>query len=803
MANPRRVAWLLVAAQVGVASITYTQSAQAQARPAPTAADDEEDEEDPPSTSANTNGGAANNTAANTAATSTPPAGETPPAAASNNRGHTDFPQSDESETDRDARRERMLPRFSGIDGSIGLVHLSTAEAGSEQTFRFGLLAEYFGTQGFLRPTNNANHPLTTVPDDTSRIGATLTASYSPLRYLEIFTALKSFATSNNREVPTLFQVLGDAQLGAKGVFPITRGFTIGASVAAIFLNRAGGIGLNGDGTSANFRLLSTFDLSQVTSAPIRFHLNLGYQLDNSAQLVRDTEVRRQMAQPGYDATACNNPRLPNGDPNPAWVNNPACHAEITRGERFALGINRADRFNIGIGVDARLNTSVIGFQPFLEWNVPLPVIRSGYLCWLPGTTQSPIPMDDDQCYDGGAPFAAIPSNLTLGTRVWTPYARGLAGILAFDIATGGSGQFVRVLAPNQPWNLYFGLSFAHDFHPRVERISVERIVERVVERDNTPHGGEFVGVITDQETHQPIAHARVEIQGHPEFGIAATDAQGRYRTRRIAPGDYQVHVHMTDYTDNNCPANMPAPTGDSRTTPDTTVNCEIRIAARHGIVAGRVSSNGGAPAAGVVVTLTPQAGITVPQGQSAPAPVTATTGADGTFRFENVLAGTWSIRADHSNTTRASTARSVDVVVRQTAAADIQVANVDDTGISIRGRLVNIAEQVHFENDAATILPDSQVLLERIADFLNRHPELQAIEVQGHTDNRGQRPRNVALSQQRAQAVVTALTNLGVAADRLTARGFGPDRPIAPNLTDAGRARNRRVMFEIKRRGR
>ncbi len=793
MANPRRVAWLLVAAQVGVASFSYTQAAVAQARPTTPPADEGDDEEDPPPTSTAT----ANNS---TAASQTATPASTPSAAP---RGHSDFPSADESESDRESRRERMLPRFSGLDGSIGLVHLSTAEAGSEHTFRFGLLAEYFGSTGFLRPVGNSNHPLTTTPDDTSRIGATLTASYSPLRYLEIFTALRSFATSNNREVPGLFQVLGDAQLGAKGVLPIMRGLTVGASVAAIFLNRAGGIGLNSDGTSANFRLMTTFDLGQVTSAPLRFHLNLGYQLDNSAQLVRDTESRRQMAQPTYNASDCNNPRLPSGDPNPAWVNNPACHAEITRGERFALGINRADRFNIGLGVDARIATSAIGFQPFLEWNVPLPVIRSGYLCWLPGTTMSPIPMDDDQCYDGGAPFAAIPSNLTLGTRVWTPYARGLSGILAVDVATGGSSQFVRVLAPNQPWNLYFGLSFAHDVHPKLERITVERVVERIVERDNTPHGGEIVGVITDQETHQPIAHARVEIQGHPEFGIAATDAQGRYRTRRITPGEYQVHVHMTDYTDNNCPANLPAPTGDSRTTPDTTVNCELRIAARHGIVAGRVSNNAGAAVAGVVVTLTPQAGITVPQGQSAPAPVTATSGADGTFRFENVLAGTWSIRADQSPTTRASASRSVDVVVRQTAAADIQVAAVDATGFRIVGRNVNIPEQVHFANDSADILPDSQTLLERIADFLNRHPELQQLEVQGHTDNRGPRPRNVALSQQRAQAVVTALSGLGVAADRLTARGFGPDRPIAPNLTDAGRARNRRVMFEIKRRGR
>jgi OOP family OmpA-OmpF porin len=66
-------------------------------------------------------------------------------------------------------------------------------------------------------------------------------------------------------------------------------------------------------------------------------------------------------------------------------------------------------------------------------------------------------------------------------------------------------------------------------------------------------------------------------------------------------------------------------------------------------------------------------------------------------------------------------------------------------------------------------------------------------LEVQGHTDNAGNDPYNQTLSES-AKAVVTWLTQHGVAADRLTARGYGKTKPVADNGSDEGRAKNRRV---------
>jgi outer membrane protein OmpA-like peptidoglycan-associated protein len=66
------------------------------------------------------------------------------------------------------------------------------------------------------------------------------------------------------------------------------------------------------------------------------------------------------------------------------------------------------------------------------------------------------------------------------------------------------------------------------------------------------------------------------------------------------------------------------------------------------------------------------------------------------------------------------------------------------------------------------------------------------------HTDNQGGRTKTASLSNERARAVKRYLTQKGVASDRLQARGYGANKPIAPNFTARGRAKNNRVLFVI-----
>ena len=108
------------------------------------------------------------------------------------------------------------------------------------------------------------------------------------------------------------------------------------------------------------------------------------------------------------------------------------------------------------------------------------------------------------------------------------------------------------------------------------------------------------------------------------------------------------------------------------------------------------------------------------------------------------------------------------------------------------------ILEQVQFDTGRSTIKKESDALLDSVAKVLADHPELLRLEVQGHTDNRGAKAMNTKLSDDRAKAVKAALVKRGIAADRLTAKGYGLDKPIADNATEDGRAKNRRVQFIV-----
>ena len=99
----------------------------------------------------------------------------------------------------------------------------------------------------------------------------------------------------------------------------------------------------------------------------------------------------------------------------------------------------------------------------------------------------------------------------------------------------------------------------------------------------------------------------------------------------------------------------------------------------------------------------------------------------------------------------------------------------------------------IHFETGKATILPDSESVLGEVAKMLQQNPDIK-VSVEGHTDNVGSATGNQSLSEKRAQAVVAWLTSHGIAASRLSAKGWGSSKPVEDNNTEDGRAKNRRV---------
>jgi outer membrane protein OmpA-like peptidoglycan-associated protein len=99
----------------------------------------------------------------------------------------------------------------------------------------------------------------------------------------------------------------------------------------------------------------------------------------------------------------------------------------------------------------------------------------------------------------------------------------------------------------------------------------------------------------------------------------------------------------------------------------------------------------------------------------------------------------------------------------------------------------------LNFDTNKWDIRPQDQATLDEVAAALKQTPAMR-VRIEGHTDNAGQAEANKVLSERRARSVMEALTARGVAAGRMTAEGFGQERPVADNRTEEGRAKNRRV---------
>jgi outer membrane protein OmpA-like peptidoglycan-associated protein len=108
------------------------------------------------------------------------------------------------------------------------------------------------------------------------------------------------------------------------------------------------------------------------------------------------------------------------------------------------------------------------------------------------------------------------------------------------------------------------------------------------------------------------------------------------------------------------------------------------------------------------------------------------------------------------------------------------------------------IKDKIYFATGKATIQKRSYGLLKQVADVINKHPNIPLLRVEGHTDDRGGAKFNLSLSQDRAYSVRNFLILNGVSPDRLEAKGYGLDRPLDSNKTSSGRAKNRRVEFNI-----
>ena len=118
---------------------------------------------------------------------------------------------------------------------------------------------------------------------------------------------------------------------------------------------------------------------------------------------------------------------------------------------------------------------------------------------------------------------------------------------------------------------------------------------------------------------------------------------------------------------------------------------------------------------------------------------------------------------------------------------------------VELRDNKIEFKEKIQFEVNKAVIKEESFSLLHDIGEVIKKNPHLKKISIEGHASAEGDPKRNKKLSDDRSKAVLEFLAKKeGIEAARMTAKGWGVEKPIAPNDSEDGREKNRRVEFLV-----
>lgn len=417
----------------------------------------------------------------------------------------------------------------------------------------------------------------------------------------------------------------------------------------------------------------------------------------------------------------------------------------LSAAEEFALDINRYHRLDLGVAIE--LPFPIV--SPFVEYGFALPL----------GVTSLTGP-------DGASVTPTDAMHQALGVGLKVTVVKDLTLLVALDV---GLARSVGLgIAATPPWNLCVGAAFAIDPFQRGEIKLVDTIRER-----RAP-GQAVSGVVTDAETGQPVSGVVIAISGAKP---SATDAKGEYQTLNATGPKVTLVASRDGYKTVEREVGLEA---GKPTRLDLALEAELKRAvftitttAAKKPVKAAVAFVGAGQDRKVETAdgATEPISIELPAGQYV---VTAT--ADGYL----------------------SQTREVQVTPGATLPVAFElVVSPKKSLVVFKGDKIDVLQQVHFATGKATILADSYNLLQQVADVVIKN-NVKLVKVEGHTDNRGDRAVNQALSEARARAVADFLVSQGFERHRVESVGYGDTKPIAPNLTARGRELNRRVEFIV-----
>jgi outer membrane protein OmpA-like peptidoglycan-associated protein len=643
-------------------------------------------------------------------------------------------------ESDEEARwkaRDRSIMESDALNGGVGLLHMQHAQSGAPGQFRLGFNSEFFSA-GFLCST--------TYPCPNT-------------------TAGKPPITSD-----TMNHVGATVSLSATLASFLEAYVSTGAYANSDSANKPSLLQVLGDtnlGLKAFYGINKVFYIGAATELDLvngtgAVGLN-GSGTGGKFRLLATTDLRGMDKHVPLRFSINGTYSLDNTGQVVASTET-ALGNSITRIERFGLEINRVDHFDINLGAETFLVDEHI--RPFVEYGMLIPINRQNYEC-------KPFNQSADQCL---ANDKVAPSKLTIGAR-FLPWKRGFSLLAAMDIGVTGTGNFIEEVAPVAPWTLYIGGGWAIDTQdrPPVEKV---KLVEKTLEAPV----GHVKGFVHELNSDHGVPNAIVAYDNHPEFTSMATGADGRFSTQGLLVGGYKFNVRADGFKDGVCETQL------TTAGQDVQLDCPLESLPKMGTVVGHVTD---------AETHAPVANASIKINDAGGKELRYSTDARGAFKFDSVTPGAITVAADAEGYLALVTTAQV----KARAETDVELSGVKKPKtalVEVTAGEIRIKEQIRFAVDSATILPDSFALMSEIADTLLRNPRIRRVEIQGHTDNSGTADHNKTLSDERANSVRDWLTSHGVASGRLTAQGYGQERPLVPNVTAAMRARNRRVQFKI-----
>ncbi|MBH25103.1 MAG: hypothetical protein CMH57_11735 [Myxococcales bacterium] len=415
------------------------------------------------------------------------------------------------------------------LNAVTGLYHTVSAQTGPVGTYRLALFAQYFTADDVVR-TN----------DENTRFIGNLGFSVTPLEWLEPYLLLMARSNSNTFSSPETVLAQGDMAVGSKVVYPVDKGLYVGGDLRVIALTGAGSTTFDLSAASVKLSALGTFDATELDDpAPVKVHLNLGYFLDNSDQLLPEDEAGRKL--------------IP------------------SRVERFAQGTSAFNQFQIGLGVEVPLEY----VTPLVEYNLGILV------------GDEPAELCEDQPLEcpSSAGFGGNPQTLTLGVKGQP--VEGL--VLNGGVDIGLSSEDVQGVPATAPYNILLGLSYIFDPTPKV----ITKIVEKETPVEVAPPMGYLRAKLVDETTGKPVGGAIITYPDG-DYTRQASDAKtGEFRSYEVSPGELRFIVEHPEYKTAKIKRDLEEG--------ENTLELKLKPEGETAVIAGTVKTSAGDPAQGVV----------------------------------------------------------------------------------------------------------------------------------------------------------------------------------------------------------